>query len=1355
MGSDSATKLATQQSIKAYVDAQDANIASDTLTLTNKTFDANGTGNSLSNVEVADFAASAIVIESEGISSNDNDTTIPTSAAVKDLVDTSVAALSQNLKVSDDSSTVLTLDLKNDTLSIVGGEGLDVAISGDEITVSAEDATDSNKGVASFDATDFSVTSGAVTLQTERIQDIAGAMFGSNTETLITATYQDGDGTIDLVVDNDLANYDNSTSAFITASSTDTLTNKTFDANGTGNSISNIEVADMAAAAVITVAETLASNDSDTAFVTAGAIIDYVDAQDANIASDTLTFTNKTFDANGTGNSITNIEVADFASGVLDTDLSSVSGSDDTLASAKAIKTYVDSVAGGSISLGDDASNAGTVDINANEELVFHSGNSITMTVAGNGVTAALNDAIVVNAISSADSSVVRINDSLETEAAQINSTLTVDGNATIKGNLSVEGTTTYISTDNTKIADSILLLNNGNSGGSDIDSGIMVERGSAGNNAVFYWNEGDDRFKAVLSTSDEAGTTIADTSYATVNVGGLVFAAESVVIDSVLDEDGFGSNSNTALATQQSIKAYVDAQDANIASDTLTFTNKTFDANGTGNSISNLEVADFAGSAIVLESEGIGSNDNDTTLPTSAAVKDFVDTQINALSSTLKVSDDASTVLTLDLKNDTLSVVGGEGINAVISGDEITISAEDASDSNKGVASFDATDFTVSSGDVTVNAERIQDIVGAMTTSNTETLISVTYQDGDGTIDFVVDNDLANYDNSTSAFITASSTDTLTNKTFDANGTGNSLSNVEVADFAAAAVVLESEGITSNDNDTTIPTSAAVRDLVDTETANIASDTLTFTNKTFDANGTGNSITNIEVADLASGVVDTDLSSVSGSDDTLASAKAIKTYVDAQVAGSNTLTIGDESSTEISIDLDDTLNVKGGNSITSSVSGDTLTFALDDSITVDDITAKDSSSININSPIQVTGNINTDTSLTIAGSTVVDGIVDEDNMASNSATKLATQQSIKAYVDAEDANIASDTLTFTNKTFDANGTGNSLSNVEVADFAGSAVVTEAEGINSSDNDTSFPTTAAVKDYVDTEVAGTTISALNDVGDVDAANIADGDVLIVNDDSSNVFTTSSGMVTGLRVPNGTTAQRPTVYTGIIRFNSTTGKYEGSTDGSSFVAFAMEGGADTLNKDVFSGNGGASYNFSNVSDPTAVTAGTSNGATGLIVYIDNVLQEPTQNYTVSPTAITFDSAVHSGARIVVIQGFDSSVSSTGGGGGLTAVANTDVDSAVENVDTFGTSTFRSAHYHYVIENDDASEYQTGQIHIIHDGTNAQISEFGVLRTGNNDLITFSVDVDSGLCRLRASAQTPNSKFKAKRVSLEVQ
>jgi hypothetical protein len=138
-----------------------------------------------------------------------------------------------------------------------------------------------------------------------------------------------------------------------------------------------------------------------------------------------------------------------------------------------------------------------------------------------------------------------------------------------------------------------------------------------------------------------------------------------------------------------------------------------------------------------------------------------------------------------------------------------------------------------------------------------------------------------------------------------------------------------------------------------------------------------------------------------SDSDTALATQQSIKAYVDSQITATNTLKIGDDASSEISLDLDTTLNVQGGNSITSSVTGDTLTVALNDSITVDDITAKDSTAININSPIQVSGNINTDTSLTVAGYTV-NQILDEDTLSSNSDTALATQQSIKAYVDSQ-----------------------------------------------------------------------------------------------------------------------------------------------------------------------------------------------------------------------------------------------------------------------------------------------------------------------------------------------------------------
>jgi hypothetical protein len=94
-----------------------------------------------------------------------------------------------------------------------------------------------------------------------------------------------------------------------------------------------------------------------------------------------------------------------------------------------------------------------------------------------------------------------------------------------IPGNLTVSGTTQYNETTNLKIDDAIIELNKGNSGGSDEDSGILIQRGSAGNNAAMYWNEGEDKFKMVLTTSGANDTSITDSSTATLvaNIEGTV----------------------------------------------------------------------------------------------------------------------------------------------------------------------------------------------------------------------------------------------------------------------------------------------------------------------------------------------------------------------------------------------------------------------------------------------------------------------------------------------------------------------------------------------------------------------------------------------------------------------------------------------------------------------------------------------------------------------------------------------------------------------------------------------------------------------------------------------------------------
>jgi hypothetical protein len=148
-------------------------------------------------------------------------------------------------------------------------------------------------------------------------------------------------------------------------------------------------------------------------------------------------------------------------------------------------------------------------------------------------------------------------------------------------------------------------------------------------------------------------------------------------------------------------------------------------------------------------------------------------------------------------------------------------------------------------------------------------------------------------------------------------------------------SIDLDSETFTLNGGTgiTTVGAENTVSFSIDSTVATLTG-SQTLTNKTIDLDN--NTLSNIETDNLKSGVLDTDLTSVSTSDDTLASAKAIKTYVDAAITAED-LDISDGSNSG-SIDLDsETLGLLGGTGVTSALSGNNITFSIGQAVGTSD----------------------------------------------------------------------------------------------------------------------------------------------------------------------------------------------------------------------------------------------------------------------------------------------------------------------------------------------------------------------------------------------------------------------------------
>ena len=226
-------------------------------------------------------------------------------------------------------------------------------------------------------------------------------------------------------------------------------------------------------------------------------------------------------------------------------------GGNARLVSTSSTATLTNKTFGDNVSFGDNnITNVGDIAVDS----ISPDGTDINVAVSDNSATAftikqGSDNYLVVDTGDGGES--VAIGTGISGTAISIGHTTsetTVNDNLTVTGNLTVSGTTTTVDTTNTTVKDSLLELNSGATSNSN-DCGIVIERGSTGDNAILMWDESADTFVVGTTTATGASTGNLTVTDGALQAGSLDISGD-VDVDGTLEADAMTLNGTTITTT-------------------------------------------------------------------------------------------------------------------------------------------------------------------------------------------------------------------------------------------------------------------------------------------------------------------------------------------------------------------------------------------------------------------------------------------------------------------------------------------------------------------------------------------------------------------------------------------------------------------------------------------------------------------------------------------------------------------------------------------------------------------------------------------------------------------------------------